>query len=124
MSDAKMVGEKLVGLCKQGKNMEAVETLYADDVMSIEAVAGQDMPREFKGKEAVLGKSQWWYDNHEVHSAEAKGPFPHGDDKFAVIFNMDVTFKPESQRMQMEEIGVYEVKGGKVVKEEFFYNMG
>jgi hypothetical protein len=38
-----------------------------------------------------------------------------------VTFKMDVTFKPQSKRFQMEEIGVYKVKDGKIVYEEFFY---
>ena len=31
------VGKKLVELCNQGKNMEAMETLYAQDICSVEA---------------------------------------------------------------------------------------
>ena len=124
MADAKTIGGELVALCKAGKNLEAIEKLYADDVVSVESVDGGGFPREMAGKEAVIGKGKWWAENHEVHAAEVKGPFPHGEDKFAVVFNFDVTFKPESRRMQMEEIGIYQVDGGKVRREEFFYNMG
>jgi hypothetical protein len=28
------------------------------------------------------------------------------------------------QRMRMEEVGMYTVQGGKIVREEFFYTMG
>lgn len=124
MSDANTIGEKLVALCKEGKNAVAIQELYSDDCESIEAAAGPDGAREMKGKEAILGKNAWWTENHEIHSATVNGPLPHGDDKFAVQFDYDVTFKPESRRQQLNEIGVYTVQGGKVVREEFFYKMG
>ena len=124
MSNLTSIANKLVNLCKEGKNTDAIQSLYSDDIVSIEAAAGPEGGREVKGKPAVLGKSQWWTENHEIHSAEVKGPFPHGDDKFAVIFNFDVTFKPESRRQKMEEIAVYQVSGDKIIKEEFFYQMG
>ena len=124
MSNANTIGEKLVALCKEGQNAAAIQELYADDCESIEAAAGPGAEREMKGKEAILGKNAWWTENHEVHASSVKGPFPHGEDKFAVLFDYDVTFKPESRRMQMEEVGVYRVANGKVVREEFFYKMG
>ncbi len=42
---------------------------------------------------------------------------------FAVTFKMDFTFKPTSKRTEMEEIAIYKVVDGKIVYEEFFYNM-
>ncbi len=36
------VAQQLVALCKQGKNLEVVDTLLAEDVVSVEAGA----PRE------------------------------------------------------------------------------
>jgi ketosteroid isomerase-like protein len=34
-----------------------------------------------------------------------------------------VTNKPSGNRMQMDEAGLYTVSNGKIVREEFFYNM-
>lgn len=121
------VGKKLVQLCKEGKNIESIQTLYADDVQSVEAAAPPSGgERITKGKQGVIGKNQWWVDNHEIHEAVVEGPFPHGEDKFAVIFKYDITSKPMGgQRMKMEEVGVFHLDGdGKVAKEEFFYTMG
>lgn len=42
---------------------------------------------------------------------------------FAATFKMDVTFKPQNKRFQMEEIAIYKVVDGKIAYEEFFYNM-
>ena len=121
---AREIGQKLVQFCKEGKNLESINTLYANNVESVEAAQPPTGERVTKGIEAVRGKNQWWVENHEIHSSSVAGPYPHGDDRFAVRFSFDVTNKPSGQRMQMDEIGVFTVKDDKVVKEEFYYDMG
>jgi len=116
------VADTLVNLCSQGKFDEATKTLYSQDIVSVEAGAPPGQSRETKGLPGVLKKGEWWAANHEVHSAKVEGPLVAGS-HFAVTFKMDITFKPENRRFQMEEIGVYKVAGDKVVYEEFFYNM-
>jgi len=71
----------------------------------------------------VLGKSKWWRENHEIHSAKVEGPFPNGQN-FAAIFEYDITFKPTGQRFNMREVAVYETAGDKIVRESFYYAMG
>jgi ketosteroid isomerase-like protein len=118
------IAQKMVDLCRQGKNLEALHTLFADDVVSVEAVAMPGTPsREMKGLAAVKGKGEWWVANHEVHSANVTGPWPH-DDRFIVGFQYDVTNKPSGQRMKLDEAALYTVRNGKIVREEFFYAMG
>lgn len=123
--NAKEIGQKLVALCKEGKNRECIDAYYSDSIESVEAApppAGGE--RVKKGIEAIRGKDEWWTTNHEVHEAKVEGPWPHGDDKFAVRFTYDITNKPSGMRMTMDEIAVYTVADGKIVKEEFFYDMG
>ena len=115
------VADELVKLCSAGKFMEAM-ALYSPEIVSVEAGAPPGQSPEAKGIEAVKAKAQWWNANHEVHSVKVEGPLVAGS-HFAVTFKMDVTFKPESKRMQMEEIAVYKVADGKIVHERFFYNM-
>jgi ketosteroid isomerase-like protein len=115
------VADKLVKLCSQGKFDEAME-LYSPDIVSMEAGAPPGQSRESKGLAAVKAKGEWWNANHEVHSALVEGPLVAGS-RFAVTFKMDITFKPQSRRFQMEEIAVYKVADGKIVHEEFFYDM-
>lgn len=116
------IGEQLAALCREGKNMEAIETLYSPEIVSVEACSMPGMEQTQTGLEAVKGKNQWWFENHEVHSGEVKGPFPH-EDRFALLLKYEVTPKQTGQRMTMEEVGLYTVKDGKIVKEEFFYAM-
>ncbi len=122
--NSKDIGEKLVALVREGKNVECINTFYADNAESVEAGAPPGGDRVTKGLEGILGKNQWWMENHEVHSAKVEGPWPHGAEKFAVRFTYDVTFKGNGQRNTMDEIGVFTVDGGKIVREEFFYDMG
>jgi hypothetical protein len=120
------VGRKLVDLCRKGRNVEAVNTLYSPDVVSIEVRGDEHMPARMQGIDAIRGKNQWWIDNHTIHSAAADGPYPHGD-RFIVRFNYDVTAKAgpmAGKRMKLEEAGLYTVRSGKVVQEEFFYYFG
>jgi ketosteroid isomerase-like protein len=126
MASTYEVGKKLVELCNAGKFMEAAKELYADNIASIEAMSGPQMPARLDSKAAVLKKAEWWEANHEVHSVKVEGPWPHGD-RFVVRFTMDVTPKAgpmAGKRMHMEEAALYTVKDGKVVQEEFFYHMG
>lgn len=116
------VADTLVKLCSQGKFQEATETLYSDNIVSMEAGAPPGGSRESKGLAAVKAKGEWWSANHEIHSATVQGPLVAGS-HFAATFKLDVTFKPEAKRFTMEEVAVYKVADGKIVYEEFFYNM-
>ena len=114
------VAEELVAFCRSGRNMDAINTLYSPDIVSVESMGNEQMPREMKGIDAIRQKNKWWGENNEVHSSVVDGPFI-GEDKFAVYYNYDVTFKPTGQRTPMEEMALYTVKDGKVVREQFFY---
>lgn len=116
------IGKQLVAFCREGRNLDAIDALYADDVVSVEAGGPAGMDRTTHGKQGAIGKNQWWVENHDVHGASCEGPFPH-DDRFAVRFTYDVTNKPSGQRFTMDEVGLYTVKDGKIVREEFFYSM-
>jgi hypothetical protein len=58
-----------------------------------------------------------------VHKAELFGPYPH-DNRFAVRFVYDITQKATSNRITMDEVGLFTVDNGKITREEFFYSMG
>jgi ketosteroid isomerase-like protein len=120
--NTKEVADKLVGLCSKGKFDEAMEALYSPDIVSMEAGAPPGGSRESKGIAAVRAKSEWWIANHDVHGVQVDGPLVAGS-HFSVAFKLDITFKPENKRFEMEEIAVYKVADGKIVYEEFFYNM-
>ncbi len=124
MKTLREVADELVHNCKTGNEMHGLETLYHPDAVSVEAGAPPGEDRMKAGVEAIRGKHHWFNDNFEVHSANVEGPFLHGDDRFAVIFDVDATMKSSGQRTPMREVAVYHVKDGKITREEFFYTMG
>ena len=117
------IGKELVALCRQGKHQEAIEKLYSPMIVSVEVFAMPNMKQTQTGIEAIKAKNHWWADNHEVHGGEVNGPFPNGD-RFIIHFKFDVTPKHTGKRVSMEEMGLYSVENGKIVKEEFFYEIG
>jgi hypothetical protein len=123
MSSTLEIAKKYVELCKEGKNELILDELFTKDTVSVEAGAPPGVERISNGLEAIRAKSKWWRENHTVHKAEVFGPYPH-DERFAVRFLYDVTNKPSGARITMDEVGLFTVSNGKIVKEEFFYTMG
>jgi hypothetical protein len=113
------VADRLVELCREGKNVDAINELYADNIVSREPAGS---PMEYtEGKEAVLGKTQHWLSTvEEVHGGEVSDPIVTGN-FFSCTMEMDVTYK-EHGRMPMNEVCVFEVHDGKITSEQFFYN--
>jgi SnoaL-like domain len=105
--------EEVIELVRKQAWYEALDTLYDNDIVSVEATAP-----ESQGKEAVRGKVDWWLNAMQVHSFEASEPFV-AHDRFVVQYDAEVTEKESKKTRKMSEVGVYTVKNGKIVREEF-----
>ncbi len=121
VDELKTVANAVVAANSGGDLHSLLDQHYADDIVSVEAFDMPEGGREVRGKEALRGKWAWWEGAHEIHGASAEGPFLHGPDRFGVIFGMDVTNRESGERTQMRELGIYSVRDGKIVREEFFY---
>ena len=123
--DVKDIAKALVEGCRAGgaKIRENLDTLYADDAVSVEAADMGGQGRETHGKPGIHGKHDWWDNAMEEHSSEVIGPFYHGENQFSVLFDVDATDKESGKRMQIKEIGVYHVADGKITREEFHYSV-
>ena len=115
------VANKFVKLCSEGKNFDVMQTMYDENIVSVEAVKRKTGNFETTGKSAVIQKSAEWAQAHEIHGATVDGPFLSGD-QFAVVFQFDVTPKATGKRTKDREIAVYTVAKDLIVKEEFFYS--
>jgi hypothetical protein len=116
--DTKEVAQKVVELVRKQAWYEALDMLYDDNIVSVEAYSAASGSPETRGKEGVRGKIDWWVNAMEIHSFTANGPFV-AHDRFAVQYDADVTEKNSKERRQISEVGVYTVKNGKIVREEF-----
>lgn len=110
------IGRRFVELCNQGKNFEVMRTMYAPDIVSVEADGS-----ETAGQAAVIQKSERWAAANEIHGEKVRGPYFHGPDSFAVHIAFDVTRKDTGQRTTLEEVAVYTARDGKIVRERFFF---
>ncbi|MDB5134691.1 MAG: nuclear transport factor 2 family protein [Mucilaginibacter sp.] len=120
--NAQEVANRLVQLCREGKDMDAINELYDDNIVSIEP-EGSPMTGRTVGKEAVSESTKRWYSSVEqLHSANISDPIVSGN-FFACTMNFDITFKGQG-RNKMDELCVYEVEDGKIVTSQFFYNTG
>ena len=119
MTDVHAIAHDMVAMTKAG-DFHIGEKYWADDVVSIEAAPGP-MAR-VEGRDAVMAKSAWWYGAHEVHGTTTAGPFINGD-RIAIHWTMDVTNKEAGQRIQMDEVALSTIRDGRIVEEQFFYDM-
>jgi ketosteroid isomerase-like protein len=72
------ISNKLVAFCREGKNHEALETLFADDMVS-------------------------------ALSSDSSTTSPTS---------------PRGKRMKLDEVALYTISNGKIVREDFFYDAG
>lgn len=113
------VAKRLSQLFKENKWEEAQQELFAEDAVSIEP-AGSPGMKSVQGLKAIKKKGEDFQNMvQEVHGGYASEPVVAGN-HIAFGMGMDVTMKGAG-RSKMDEIAVYEVKDGKIVKEQFFY---
>jgi hypothetical protein len=113
------VANGLVGMCRAGNFLGAVDRFYAGDVRSIESSSTPHVPAELAGIDLVRAKNHWWIQGYEIHHYEVLGPYV-GDRQFAVRFQYDVTCRATGLRSTMTEMALYTVQDGRIVREEFF----
>jgi hypothetical protein len=118
------IAEDLVAKCNEGRHQECYELYYSPDCVSVEAAEmAPGAGRESVGMEAIQAKVAQWFAMTKMHGGQVTGPFLHGDDKFSVFATMDVEMVDgpwKGMRMKADEIGVYTLKDGKIIHEEFF----
>lgn len=114
------VAQAVLALIRNGASSEVEAKWLANGIESVEGV-GASMA--WNGKKAVLAKYRGWEADHEIHEMKLEGPWV-GATGFALKFWIDVTQKSTGNRSQLEEIAVYTVHGGKIVREEFHFRAG
>ncbi len=114
------VGRSLVEMFNKGEFREIEQKFWSPAIVSCE---GEGVSMEWVGRRAVARKGEEWYAANRIHGASAEGPFV-GASGFAVKFRMDVESLADGTRNVMEEVGVYTIRNGKIVREEFMYGGG
>jgi len=113
------VADRFNELAQTGQWDVIQNELFADNAVSIEPANSPGM-KTVEGMEAIREKGKKFGEMvEEMHGGYTNAPTVAGN-HFALGMGMDVTMKGMG-RMKMDEIAVYEVKDGKIVKEQFFY---
>ncbi len=111
------IGGALVAMFNAGRLSEIENNFWAPEIVSCEGLACL----EWRGRDAVDAKNHGWLDQNEIVGASAEGPYL-GATGFAVKFRMQVRQKSGGPVISADEIGVYTVRDGKIVREEFMGN--
>ncbi|HYC71237.1 MAG TPA: SnoaL-like domain-containing protein [Opitutaceae bacterium] len=114
----KEIATRLVAYCRKQDWSGAQRELYSADALSVEPHETPAFAKETKGLSAILEKGKKFDAMVEtMHSLAVSEPVV-ANNSFACVMSMDVTMKGHG-RMQMSELCVYDVKDGKIVREEF-----
>jgi len=111
------IGASLVDLFNRGLLHEIEAMWWSPKITSIEGIG-----QAWDGRPAVEGKNAWWAQTNQMISGLAEGPYV-GATGFSVKFHLEVEDKATGQRTVMDEVGVYTIKDGKIIQEEFMYGM-
>lgn len=117
------VADALVAGVRDKRTTENIDLLYSDDIVSVEA-ANMGGPREAHGRDGLKAKHAWWDGAMDVLEQDVRGPFLHLPDRFACFFTMTTRDKTTGEVSDHEEVGIYTVADGKIVREEFYYAVG
>ena len=116
---AGQVGRDIVAMFNNGQMQEIEAKYWSPNVVSVE---GEHVAMAWHGRKAVEEKNNGWMATHKLHGASAEGPYV-GASGFAIKFAMDVEDTTNNSRVLMEEVGVYQIQNGKIIREEFMYGM-
>ena len=113
------VADRLYELFEEGKWAEAQEELFSQDAKSIEPPNSPGLV-SVEGLDNIKKKGEMFNNMvEEMHGGYTGKPIVAGN-FIAFAMGMDATMKGAG-RMKMDEIAVYEVRDGKIVKEQFFF---
>lgn len=114
----KDVAAKFYEYMQQGAFDKIYTELYSEDATSEES-PGSDWVKA-RGMKEIQEKGKKWNETiEEMYGGTTEKPVVAGE-YFTCYMTMDFTPKG-GQRTNMEEIGLYKVKDGKIVSEQFFY---
>ncbi len=113
------VANRFHELAQTGQWEQIQNELFSDDASSIEPEHSPGL-KTVQGMDAIREKGRQFGEMvEEMHGGYCGAPQVAGR-YFSVAMGMDCTFKGMG-RQKMDEIALYEVKDGKIVREQFFY---
>ena len=119
ISTTQEVANRFHELAQSGQWNLILDELYADNAASIEPAHSQGL-QSAEGLDAIRQKGKQFGEAVEEMFGGYSNPPQVAGNYFTMAMGMDCKMKG-MDRMKMDEIALYEVKDGKIVKEQFFY---
>lgn len=116
MKTIQQIAERLVTLCREQKFIEAYRELYGEEAESIDPMY-MIMPPA-RGLITLIEREKQFLAKATIHQVEVSEPLISGK-HFAIRIHMDFTVE-DSGRKVIDELAVYHVKSGKIVRQQFF----
>lgn len=112
------IGNAVVANINAGRPDKIVwDKYWSPAVVSVE---GAGVALAWTGCKAMQAKCDGWLKTHAIHGCSAEGPFV-GATGFSIKLRMDTEERATGKRTLAEEVAVYTVKNGKIIREEFMY---
>jgi ketosteroid isomerase-like protein len=115
------VAKRYYELIQMGQYEQIQKELYSPNIVSIEPENDTNLPLVVNGMEEYGRKEGVFYSHVEkMHGGYMSEPVV-STFFFSMMMGMDVTMKGK-KRKKKDQIAVFEVRDGKIVKEHFFYD--
>ena len=113
------IATRLADYCRKEQFTQALESLYAENAVSIEPSEFPGFDKETKGLKAMMEKDRKFSAMVESrHGTTVSEPLIAGN-SFCFVLSMDIKMKGRD-RENLTELCVYTVADGKIISEQFF----
>jgi hypothetical protein len=116
MKTIHQIADRLITLCREQKFVEAYKELYGEEAESIDPMHSLMPPA--RGLITLVEREKQFLLKATIHKIEVSEPLI-AVNYFAINLRMDFTTE-DGGRRDLEELCVYYVKGGKIVRQQFF----
>ena len=116
MSTIQPIAERLVALLREHKFIEAYRELFGEETESIDPLY-TIMPNA-RGLITLIEREKQFQAKATIHKVEVSEPLISGN-YFSIRIYIDYTFEDKG-RKTLEELAVYHVRTGKIVRQQFF----
>lgn len=115
------VAKRYYELIQQHQYEQIQNELYAPNAVSIEPENDSNLPLVVEGIEALRQKEGLFFSQVDEMFGSYMSEMVISTFFFSMMTGMDVKMKGK-QRKKKEQICVFEVRDGKIIKEHFFYD--
>jgi hypothetical protein len=116
MKTIHQIADRLISLCREQKFVEAYKELYGEEAESIDPMYSLMPPA--RGLITLIEREKQFLAKATINEIKISEPLISGK-YFAIHIHMDFNIEDRGRKI-VDELAVYNVKGGKIVRQQFF----